>query len=115
MIGSLTHFGWFCEVHKVWWNTCHTLGNYRHTLGISAELPKVSWFTRSTRTQNRGVFFSVQIRSARTLNSFWRSSLRLGFSLGDLAKLPQSVAINTQSVAYTEQMCTNHHKVISVL
>ena len=44
VIGSLTHFGWFCEVPKVWWNTCHTLGTYRHTLGISAELPKVSWF-----------------------------------------------------------------------
>ena len=39
VIGSLTHFGWFCEVPKVWWNTCHTLGTYRHT---SAELPKVS-------------------------------------------------------------------------
>ena len=34
---------WFCEVPKVWWHTCHTLGTYRHTLGISAELPKVSW------------------------------------------------------------------------
>ena len=30
-----------CEVPKVWWNTCHTLGTYRHTLGCSAELPKV--------------------------------------------------------------------------
>ena len=30
-----------CEVPKVWWNTCHTLGTYRHTLGCSTELPKV--------------------------------------------------------------------------
>ena len=41
VLGSLTHFGWFAKC-KVWWNTCHTLGTYRHTLGISAELPKVS-------------------------------------------------------------------------
>ena len=33
MLGSLTHFGWFCEMPKVWWNTCHTLVTYRHTLG----------------------------------------------------------------------------------
>ena len=44
VIGSLTHFGWFCEVPKVWWNTCITLGN-RYTLRSSAELPKVWWNT----------------------------------------------------------------------
>ena len=45
VIGSLTHFGWFCEVPKMWWNTCHTLGTYRHTLSSSAvQLSKVSWF-----------------------------------------------------------------------
>ena len=21
VLGSLTHFGWFCEMPKVWWNT----------------------------------------------------------------------------------------------